>query len=189
MAARCSSVLTLTRYFGLAERDADRAGADLQQVRAAGQHRRRRASRRRAPRTGRPPRPARRPRHEHVAAADVDLVGEGERHRLAGDRLVEVAVEGDDPRRRCSSCPTAGPGRGRRAGPCRRRCVPEKPRKSRSGRFTHCTGMRNGRSASVVVDLAPSRGSRAASARGTRACARSASMMLSPLQRRHRDAR
>ena len=32
----------------------------------------------------------------HVAAADVDLVGEGDGDRLAGDRLVEVAVLGDD---------------------------------------------------------------------------------------------
>ena len=28
---------------------------------------------------------------------------------------------------------------------------PEKPRKSRFGRFTHCTGMRNGRAASAAV--------------------------------------
>ena len=31
-------------------------------------------------------------RSQHVAAADVDLVGEGERHRLAGDRAVHIAV-------------------------------------------------------------------------------------------------
>ena len=35
---------------------------------------------------------------DHVAAADVDLVGQGERDRLAGDGLLQVAVEGDDPR-------------------------------------------------------------------------------------------
>ena len=55
-------------------------------------------------------------RGDHVAAADVDLVGERERDRLAGDRLVEVAVEGDDPRDRAASCPDgstriASPGR------------------------------------------------------------------------------
>ncbi len=33
---------------------------------------------------------------DHVAAAGVDLVGEGERDRLTGDRLVEVAVHRDD---------------------------------------------------------------------------------------------
>ena len=31
--------------------------------------------------------------------------------------------------------------------------VPEKPRKSRLGRFTHCTGMRNGLPPSAVVDI------------------------------------
>ena len=34
---------------------------------------------------------------DHVAAAGVDLVGERERHGLAGDRGVEVAVVGHDP--------------------------------------------------------------------------------------------
>ena len=41
---------------------------------------------------------ARRRRHEHVAAADVDLVGQRHGHRLAGHRLVEIAVAGDDAR-------------------------------------------------------------------------------------------
>ena len=80
---------------GLGDRGADGAGADLQQVGTAGQHGlvvhpdhgglelvgdgRRAAGDR-----------------DDVAAADVDLGGEGERHRLAGDGLIEIAVEGDD---------------------------------------------------------------------------------------------
>ena len=39
-------------------------------------------------------------RRDDVAAADVDLVLERERHRLARDRALEVAVEGDDARDR-----------------------------------------------------------------------------------------
>src|SRR5581483_6388474 len=35
-------------------------------------------------------------RRDDVAAADVDLVLERERDRLAGDRVLEVAVEGHD---------------------------------------------------------------------------------------------
>ena len=35
---------------------------------------------------------------DDVAATGVDLVGEGDRHRLPGDRLVEVTVERDDAR-------------------------------------------------------------------------------------------
>jgi MFS family permease len=81
---------------------------------------------------------------EHVAARDVDLVGERERHRLAGDGLGQVAVHGDDARdRRGFACPTCDDdlvaGRDRPEA-----IVPEKPRKSRFGRFTHCTGKRNG---------------------------------------------
>ena len=35
---------------------------------------------------------------DHVAAADVDLVGQRERHRLPGDGELEIAVVGHDPR-------------------------------------------------------------------------------------------
>ena len=56
-----------------------------------------RPSRRRSPRTGRRRRQVVRAR-EHVAAADVDLVGERQRDRLAGDRVLEIAVHRDDAR-------------------------------------------------------------------------------------------
>ena len=35
---------------------------------------------------------------DHVAARAVDLVGQRDRHRLAGDRVIDVAILGDDPR-------------------------------------------------------------------------------------------
>jgi hypothetical protein len=34
---------------------------------------------------------------DEIAPAGVDLIGQRERHRLARDRLVEVAVHRDDP--------------------------------------------------------------------------------------------
>ena len=93
LAAVCSSVLTLTLYLGWPMRRADGAGADLQQVRAGPGAsgcsciQTTWASNWSATAGGDVG------RGEHVAAADVDLVGEGERDRLAGDGLVEVAVE------------------------------------------------------------------------------------------------
>jgi hypothetical protein len=36
---------------------------------------------------------------DHIAAGDVDLVDQGQGDRLAGDRLAEVAIRGDDARR------------------------------------------------------------------------------------------
>ena len=95
LAAVCSSVLTLTLYFGWAMVNAHRACPDLHQVRTPGQHlvlahphnvrlelvgdSRRRVG-----------------GGQHVPPADVDLVGEGDRDRLTRHCLLEVAVEGDD---------------------------------------------------------------------------------------------
>ena len=91
LAARCSRVLTLTWYFGV-RHGADRPRAELEQVRASGRHRllghpddvRLELVGRRRRVLG---------RDDHVAAADVDLVGQGDRDRLAGDGLWQVAVE------------------------------------------------------------------------------------------------
>ncbi len=49
-------------------------------------------------------------RDQQIAARDVDLVGQRQGDRLAGDRFVEVAVGGDDARDRRALAPT-----GRRA--------------------------------------------------------------------------
>ena len=80
----------------LRDRRADRAGTDLHQVRPARQHG-----------VLVHPHDVRLELVGHlggvvggaqqVAAADVDLVGERDRHRLPGDRLVEVAVHRHDP--------------------------------------------------------------------------------------------
>ena len=86
-AATCSSVLTLTLYFGLVERAVHGAGADLDEIGAAGQHR-----------LIAHPQDARLElvgdleritgRADDIAAADIDLVLEREGHRLAGDRAL-----------------------------------------------------------------------------------------------------
>jgi hypothetical protein len=70
--------------------------------------------------------------------------------------LGEVAVDGDDAldRRRLARRHDPHRSPGCTVPPT---IAPEKPRKSRSGRFTHCTGMRNGRSRGRRRS-APSRG-------------------------------
>jgi hypothetical protein len=50
-----------------------------------------------------------RPRDD-VAARAVDLVGEAQRDRLAGDGLIQIAVQRDDAGSLCWSCPRAAPG-------------------------------------------------------------------------------
>ena len=94
-AARCSSVLTLIRYLGSARVALRRQRADLQQVGAAGEHRL----------FGHPDDGAlelvgdlrgRSGRGDHVAARDVDLVGERQGDRLPGDGDRQVAAGGDD---------------------------------------------------------------------------------------------
>ena len=79
------------------DRDPDRPGADLQEVGPAGEHlvvvHPHDVGLELVGDVGRRVVGA-----QHVAAADVDLVGEDEGDRLAGDGLVEVAVEGDDAR-------------------------------------------------------------------------------------------
>ena len=79
----------------LADRCADRAGAGLQQIRAAGQQRLLRhpddVSGDLVGNLG-----ATVGRRQYVAAADVDLDVRRQRHRIAGSGLVAVAVHGDD---------------------------------------------------------------------------------------------
>ena len=73
------------------------------------------------------------PGRDHVPAAGVDLVGERQRHRLAGAAALEVSVRGDDSR------DPAGRGPRERSPPRRRALtqplttVPAKPRKSDDG--------------------------------------------------------
>ena len=108
---------------------------------------------------------------QHVAARDVDLVGERQRHRVAG-----LGRARDRRRRRCArrvlSRPEAATTISSPGATAPLAIVPAKPRKSRCGRLTHCTGMRKGalrRSSSTSI---ASRDSRADAGRDTRACAR-----------------
>ena len=83
---------------------------------------------------------------DHVAAADVDLVGERQRHGLPGDAELEIAVEGDDALHGRLASRGQDDDAVARRDLTRRRPCPAKPRKSELGRFTHCTGSRNGAS-------------------------------------------
>ena len=104
LAARCSSVLTFTRYFSGATVARHRLRADLHEVGPALQHRplvhpddgrfelvsdSRRGGRGR----------------EHVAAADVDFIGQREGDRLAGDSVLQIPAVADDARDRDSAAP------------------------------------------------------------------------------------
>ena len=80
---------------------------------------------------------------QHVAARDVDVVREGERHRLSRPASARspsaVTIRATE-----DSCPEdattmRSPGR-----TVPDTTVPESPRKSRFGRLTHCTGNRKG---------------------------------------------
>ena len=81
---------------------------------------------------------------EQVSTRDVDLIGERQRHGFARP------APRPGPRRRSRSARRSTPDptrRRRRRSPGRidpEATVPEKPRKSRSGRLTHCTGKRKG---------------------------------------------
>ena len=96
------------------------------------------------PRTGR--RPRRRVRGGQITSPrlTVDLVFQRERDRLPGGRVRQIAAP-TALRATRLPCPTAAPSpvAGLHVPPAIR---PEKPRKSRFGRLTHCTGMRNGAS-------------------------------------------
>ena len=169
-AARCSSVLTFTLYLGSVIVAVTCLVPSFSQYGRPGQHRL----------VGHPhddrlelvghAGQVVRPRDD-VAAADVDLVGERERDRLAGDRMVEVAIHRDDARDGALAT------RGQHADAV---ALPH-----------HAAGDRAGEAAEIevrpvdplhrqpqrtvlrqVFDLAPSRGNPSASARGTRACSR-----------------
>ena len=144
-------------------------------------------SRRSWPRTGRrrraahPSRAMTSPRLQSISSASV------ERDRLAGDRLVEIAVHRDDARDRAFRARRqhARPRRPDWIAPLT--IVPAKPRKSRFGRFTHCTGMRNGRVPRRRPRSRRSRGSPSASGRDTRASAALRLGDVVALQPRDRD--
>ena len=122
-AAVCSSVLTLILYLSGGDRRGHRLGADLHQVVAAAQQR-----------LLVHPHDGRLEligdlgglvgRDEQVAAADVDLVVERDRDRLPRDRLVQIAVEGDDARDAASVRPRAAT---RTASPFRNRPRDDRP--------------------------------------------------------------
>ena len=117
---------------------------------------------------------------KHVAARDVDFVGERQRHGVA--RLgASTSRVGDKDARDGALRPEFGDDDRDRRAPMRPLgIVPAKPRKSRCGRLTHCTGMRNGalrRSSSTstrfeMLEQMP--------ARDTRACCALTDETLSP---------
>ena len=81
---------------------------------------------------------------QHVAARDIDLVGKRDGDGISdsarsssppGPMIVLIVALRPEGRAAISSPGLALP----------QTMVPEKPRKSRFGRLTHCTGMRNGR--------------------------------------------
>ena len=97
-------------------------------------------------------------RDQNVAARDVDFVGQRQRHRIAGLALPRaVAVIGDDAPMTRDVRPRRRPRWRRPAGRGREATVPAKPRKSRLGRFTHCTGKRNGLARSALATSTVSR--------------------------------
>ena len=94
-AARCSSVLTLTLYFGSVIVAETCLVPSLQPVRAPGQHRLvGHPDHDRLELVGDAGQVVR--ARDDVAAADVDLVGERQRDGLAGDGVLEIAVHRDD---------------------------------------------------------------------------------------------
>ena len=112
---------------------------------------------------------------EHVAARGVDLVGERQRHRLAGDG----ARRDRRPGSRCAGRGWRGPTgtrRFRRADLDRAAGDPAgKAAEIEIGRLTHCTGKRNAASAQFRAGSRRRFRDRSAAARpGTRACARTA---------------
>ena len=141
-AARCSMVLTLILYFGAA-RSPHRLRARASTSMAARHHRlighpddrcfeligdlRRTVG-----------------GADYVAARAVDFVVQANSHRLAGDRF----TRDHHPARRSRLTVEVIPeGSTRTASPILTvpaQIKPDKPRKSRFGRLTHCTGIRNG---------------------------------------------
>ncbi len=117
---------------------------------------------------------------EQVAAADVDLFGEGERDRAARTGLVEVTVERDDaldrrPARRTACRPTSSPGR----------TTPEAIVPGESAELEIGSEHRAGREAGTGRDPGRprrrrSRGAPSVAHRRTRSCAHRDSTTLSP---------
>ena len=90
---------------------------------------------------------------QNIAARAIDLIGQRQRHGLAGDGFVKVAIERND----AAYLVVLPEGNIRTASPARTLPAairPAKPRKSRFGRLTIATGIRNGLAASASgVDL------------------------------------
>ena len=84
---------------------------------------------------------------QHVAAGDIDFIGKRDGYRISGLGALEFAAGADDRPDLRTRARTAAPRSRRRGLALPLAIVPEKPRKSRFGRLTHCTGMRNGAAA------------------------------------------
>ena len=167
----------------------DGAGADLDDIGTARQHRLVAHPQDRASRTGRPPRPDRwpsqitSPRLTSISSSRVMVIDwpATARSRSPSTR--------DDALRRVRLRPegsTLIAIAGLRTAPAA--MVPEKPRKVWSGRFTHCTGMRNGPCRRIVSRPARFRDGRAGSGRRYQGMACAGSTTLSPCKRRDRNA-
>ena len=186
-AARCSSVLTLTLYFGSVMVAATVLRADLQPVRPAGQHRLVAPSRRSSPRTGRRP-PAGRPaaaitspRLTSISSASVSVT---DCPATASSRSPSMRDDARDP----ALAPGGQHADARRPGATMPlTIVPAKPRKSRFGPVDPLHRQAERPLLHVVLDLDRLEVAHQRRARRTRACRRSASVMLSPLQARDRD--
>jgi hypothetical protein len=78
--------------------------------------------------------------NQQITATDIDLIAQGQGHRLTGEQPPVIPLGGHDgrylaDRRPKGSATTSSPGRTAPAA-----MVPQKPRKSRWGRLTYCTG-------------------------------------------------
>jgi len=136
-------VFDIDLVLGLSRGGTDRAGPDLEQIRPPGQHLLLAHPHDGGLETGPATAGADVATARTVAPADVHLVGQRDCDGPADHGLGEIAVEGDSRATVLSrpegSTRTRSPGR--TVPPT---TMPEKPRKSWSGRLTHCTGIRKG---------------------------------------------
>ena len=119
---------------------------------------------------------------QHVAARDVDLVGERQRDRVAGLGRLDLAVGDEKARDRAVAAGSGGDDGDRRAR-CARSGSCRQSRENRgAGRLTHCTGRRNGALRAILLDVDAFEIVEQMRARSTRACAALGDETLSPMR-------